>query len=162
MGASSQGGIPYNLANPYCHVAPGITTRATAAGSYILPRADVQLSFAFTSSPGVPLRADWQVPSAIAALSLGRPLSGNTPNVEVNLLAPDQMRSPRVNILDFRVGKILRFGDTRANIALDLYNALNLDTVITQNFNYVPNGAWLVPTEVLTARTAKITVQYDF
>ncbi len=72
------------------------------------------------------------------------------------------MRSPRVNILDFRVGKILRFGDTRANIALDLYNALNLDTVVTQNFNFVPNGAWLVPTEVLTARTAKITVQYDF
>jgi hypothetical protein len=37
-----------------------------------------------------------------------------------------------------------------------------LDTVITQNFNYVPNGAWLVPTEVLTARTAKLTFQYDF
>jgi hypothetical protein len=80
----------------------------------------------------------------------------------VNLLAPDQMKSPRVNILDFRVGKLLRFGDQRANIALDLYNMLNLDTAINQNFNYVPNGAWLVPTEVLTARTAKITVQYDF
>jgi hypothetical protein len=161
-GASSQGGIPYNPANPYCHVAPGITTRATAAGSYIVPRADVQLSFALTSSPGVPLQANWQVPSAIAALSLGRPLSGNAPNVEVNLLAPDQMRSPRVNILDFRAGKILRFGDTRLNVAVDLYNLLNLDTVVTQNFNYVPNGAWLVPTEVLTARTAKLTVQYDF
>ena len=31
-GASSQGGIPYNPLNPYCHVAPGMTTRATAAG----------------------------------------------------------------------------------------------------------------------------------
>ena len=48
------------------------------------------------------------------------------------------------------------------NVAVDLYNVLNLDTVVTQNFNYVPNGAWLVPTEVLTARTAKMTVQYDF
>jgi len=162
MGASSQGGIPYNPANPYCHVAPGITTRATAAGSYLMPRADVQLSFAFTSSPGVPLQANWDVPSAIAALSLGRPLSGNAANVSVNLLAPDQMRSPRVNILDFRVGKLLRFANTRANIALDLFNMLNLDTVVTQNFNYIPNGAWLVPTEVLTARTAKVTVQYDF
>ena len=110
----------------------------------------------------MPLRADWQVPSAIAALSLGRPLSGNAPNVEVNLLAPGEMRSPRVNILDFRAGKLLRFGDTRLNVAVDLYNVLNLDTVVTQNFNYVPNGAWLVPTEVLTARTAKLTVQYDF
>jgi hypothetical protein len=161
-GASSQGGIPYNPANPYCHVAPGITTRATAAGSYIVPRADVQLSFAFTSSPGVPLEARWQVPSAIAALSLGRPLSGNAPNVQVNLLEPGAMRSARVNILDFRAGKLLRFGDRRLNVAVDLYNVLNLDTVIDQNFNYVPNGSWLVPTSVLTARTAKLTVQYDF
>jgi hypothetical protein len=78
-GAFSQGGIPYNPTNPYCHVAPGITTRATAAGSYIVPRADVQLSFAFTTSPGVPLRADWQVPSAIAALSLGTRCPGTCP-----------------------------------------------------------------------------------
>jgi hypothetical protein len=27
---------------------------------------------------------------------------------------------------------------------------------------FVPGGNWLVPTSVLTARTAKITVQYDF
>jgi hypothetical protein len=43
-----------------------------------------------------------------------------------------------------------------------MYNFLNLDTVITQNFNYIPNGRWLVPTAVLTARTVKLTVQYDF
>ena len=145
------------------HESRTVTTRPASRPArlppvHIVPRADVQLGFAFTSSPGVPLQANWDVPSAIAALSLGRPLSGNAPNVSVNLLAPDQMRSPRVNILDFRVGKLLRFGNTRANIALDLYNMLNLDTVITQNFNYVPNGAWLVPNEVLTARTAKLTL----
>ena len=69
---------------------------------------------------------------------------------------------PRVNQLDFRVGKILRFGSQRANISLDLFNALNKDTVLTYNQNFVPGGAWLVPTTVLTARTAKITVQLDF
>jgi hypothetical protein len=165
-GASSQGGIPYDPANPYCYVAPGITTRWTAAGTYTVPKVDVQLAASFTSSPGVPLRADWQVPSAVAALSLGRPLSGNAPNVSVNLLAPDQMQTDRVNILDFRVGKVLRFGGNRALIALDLYNAPNLDTVLNYAVNnvvtYVPNGRWQVPVTVLTARTAKITVQYDF
>jgi hypothetical protein len=161
-GASSQGGIPYNPLNPYCHNAPGITTRATAAGTYIVPRADVQVAFTFTSSPGVPLQANWNVPSAVAALSLGRPLSGNAPSVEVNLLAPGQMRSPRVNILDFRFGKILRFGDKRANVAVDLYNILNLDTVLNQNYTFVPGGQWLVPTEVLSPRTAKLTLQVDF
>jgi len=44
----------------------------------------------------------------------------------------------------------------------DVYNLLNLDTVLTHNENLVPNGTWLVPTSVLTARAAKITVQYDF
>jgi len=73
----------------------------------------VQLSFAFTSSPGVPVEARWQVPSATAALSLGRPLSGNAPNVQANLIEPGAMRSPRVNTLDFRVGELLRRGDTR-------------------------------------------------
>ena len=36
------------------------------------------------------------------------------------------------------------------------------DTVLAYNQNFVPGGNWLVPTSVLTARTAKITVQYDF
>ena len=161
-GASSQGGIPYNPVNPFCHVAPGITTRATAAGSYIVPRADVQLAFAYTSSPGVPLQANWVVTSDIARPSLGRPLSAAGGSVTVNLLEPGQMRSPRVNILDFRAGKLLRFGNRRANIAVDFYNVLNLDTVLGQNETFVPGGQWLVPTEVLTARTAKLTVQYDF
>jgi hypothetical protein len=102
------------------------------------------------------------VPNAVAAQSLGRNLSGNAPFAQVNLLAPGQMRSQRVNILDLRIGKLLRFGEARANIALDLYNALNLDTVLNQNFTFVPGGQWLVPTGVLTARTAKITLQYDF
>jgi hypothetical protein len=161
-GAPSAGGIPYDPANPYCYVAPGVTTRLTAAGTYTIPKLDVQVAGTLTSSPGIPLQANWNVPSAVAALTLGRPLAGNAPNVTVNLLAPDQMTSDRVNILDFRVGKVLRYGRTRTLIALDLYNAPNLDTAITQNFTYVPGGQWLVPTQVLTARTAKITVQYDF
>jgi hypothetical protein len=43
-----------------------------------------------------------------------------------------------------------------------MFNALNADTVLTYNQAFTPGGAWLVPNTVLTARTAKITVQYDF
>jgi hypothetical protein len=161
-GTSAQGGIPYDPANPYCYVAPGITTRLTAAATYTIPKLDVQVSNTLTSSPGVPLQANWNVPSATAAQTLGRPLAGNAPNVMVNLLEPGQMRSPRVNILDFRIGKVFRQGGNRALVAVDLYNALNLDTVLVYNQTYVPNGSWLIPQNVLTARTAKLTVQYDF
>ena len=66
-----------------------------------------------------------------------------------------------------RFGKVLRFGGQRATVSLDMFNALNADTVLTYNQAFNPStptatGAWLVPTTVLTARTAKITVQYDF
>jgi hypothetical protein len=161
-GTSAQGGIAYDPTNPFCHNAPGVTTRFTTAATYTIPKVDVQFASTLTSSPGVPLQANWNVPNAIAAQSLGRPLAGNAPNITVNLLEPGVMRSDRVNILDFRVGKVLRHGNNRMLVALDLYNALNLDTVLSYNQNYVPNGSWLIPMTVLTARTAKITLQYDF
>ena len=116
----------------------------------------------FQSQPGIPLSANYNVPSAVAAASLGRPLSNNAQFVTVNLLKPGEVRAERDNRLDVRVGKILRLGSNRANVSLDIYNLLNLDTVLTYNQTFVPNGNWLVPTSVLTARTAKITVQYDF
>ena len=46
----------YGPVNPNCHYQPGVTTRATAAGSYTIPKIEVLLSDAFQSSPGVPLR----------------------------------------------------------------------------------------------------------
>jgi len=152
----------YSPLNPFCHVEPGITTRFTSAGSYVIPKVDVMLSGTFQSSPAEPLQANWTVSNAIVQQTLGRPLAGGAPNITVNLLAPDQMRGPRVNQLDLRVGKVLRFASQRATVSVDMFNALNADTVLTYNQAFTPGGAWLVPTTVLTARTAKITVQYDF
>jgi hypothetical protein len=100
------------------------------------------------------------------AQTLGRPLAGNAPNVTINLITPGQLYSDRVNELDFRAAKILRFGRTRLNFAVDLLNALNLSTILVPNQNYNPTGPWLAPTgsqtPVMTARTGKITVQFDF
>jgi hypothetical protein len=47
----------------------------------------------------------------------------------VRAIGPTDIRSDSVNELDFRVAKILRLGRTRANVARDLFNALNLDTI---------------------------------
>ena len=64
------------------------------------------------SQPGPELLANWVVPNAVIQPSLGRPLSGGAANVTVNLLNPGQMYGDRVNQLDLRVAKILRFGRT--------------------------------------------------
>jgi hypothetical protein len=152
----------YSAVNPYCHYAPGITTRATAAGSYTVPKVDVLLSAAFQSSPGTPLAANYTIPSATIAQTLGRAPSGNVTQVIVNLVKPGDIWGERVNQLDFRIGKVLRFARQRATISADLFNALNKDTILTYNQAFVPGGNYLVPLTVLTARTTKITVQWDF
>jgi hypothetical protein len=163
VGFATASEVPaYSPVNPYCRFAPGVTTRFTAAGSYTIPKIGVLVSSTMQSGPGEPLAANWTVSSAVVAQTLGRPLAGNAPNVTVNLLEPTAMRFPRVNQIDFRLGKILRLGTQRASVSVDLFNVMNFDTVLNYNQAFIPGGAWLVPTSVLTARTAKFTLQYDF
>ena len=64
--------------------------------------------------------------------------------------------------LDFRVGKILRFGKTRTLVSADLYNSLNSSAVLTYNNAFVPNGTWLQPQTVLTGRLIKIAAELTF
>jgi hypothetical protein len=80
----------------------------------------------------------------------------------VNLLAPGEQFGDRVNEIDLRVAKLLRFGRTRANVGFDLYNLLNSSAVLSYNQTFVPGGPWLQPLLVLTPRFVKFTAQLDF
>ena len=81
----------------------------------------------------------------------------------VNLVTPGTLYGDRVNELDLRVSKILKFGRTRTKISLDLYNALNANPVLTYNQTYSPTATtWLNPTSVLAARVIKIGASLDF
>ena len=97
---------------------PGQSTRVTAAGSYTIPKIDVLLSGDVPERPGVPLAANCdRVQRRRGAVARAGRWSNNAPNVTVNLLEPGEMYVERVNQLDFRVGKILRFGRQRANVS---------------------------------------------
>ena len=54
---------------------------------------------------------------------------------------------------------MLRAGRTRTVLSLDIFNALNSDAPLTANQTYT---AWLAPTEILNARMAKISLQFDY
>ena len=163
-GAANVGaGIAFNPVNPYCHVAPGVTTRATALGTYTVPKLDVQISGTLQNSPGLPVAANYTYTNAQVRQWLGRDLAqGANGQITVNLLEPGAIYSDRVNEVDVRVGKNLRFGKTRGQVALDVYNLLNANTAITLNQTLQVGGLWLAPTAIMTARIAKITVQWDF
>lgn len=148
--------------DPYCHNDPGFVTRVTGLTAYTVPKLDVLLSGTFRSDQGLPLAANYVVSTAEAARTLGRPLSGNAPNVIVNLIEPGALRGDRTNVFDLRVAKILRFGRTRTNVGVDVYNFLNSSAVLTYNQAYNHTGNWLVPTTVVSGRFGKISVSIDF
>jgi hypothetical protein len=143
-------------------VAFGILTQFRGLSAYVVPRADIQLAATFQSKPGAMLAANYAAPNSVVAPSLGRNLSGNASNVTINLVPPGTMYGDRINELDFRIGKILRFGGARSLVAVDIYNALNSSAVLTYNPAFVPGGTWLQPLTILTPRLIKLTAEIDF
>ena len=99
-------------------------TQVKFLGSYTVPRVDVQVSGTVQSVPGPQIGATYVASNALVAPSLGRSLSGNAANVNVALVEPGTMYGDRLNQVDLRVGKILKFGKTRTAVNLDLFNAL--------------------------------------
>jgi hypothetical protein len=147
------------VTNPYCRVQENFLTQIKLIGSYVIPRVDVQLSAAFRNEPGPVRAANYPATNADIAPSLGRSLSGGARNITVNLVEPGTQFGERMNQLDLRFAKILRFGRTRATASVDLYNALNANSVLTESAAF---GNYLQPQNILNARFAKVGVQFDF
>ena len=78
-------------------------------------------------------------------------------------MAPGDVLGDRINQLDFRVSKVLRFGNRRANVGVDIFNVFNANPVSQYFQTYSGSGAtWLQPTSLVSARFAKLSLQFDF
>jgi hypothetical protein len=78
---------------------------------------------------------------------------------------PGTVYGDRINAVDMRFSKVLRFGLKRANVGVDLYNIFNANTPTNYEtvFDPATNGArWLQPTGVLSPRFARVNMQLDF
>src|SRR6185503_15843801 len=82
------GGVGGNPSTRFCHVETALIgqTQVKLLGTYLVPRADINLAATFQSTPGPQIAANYLAPSALVASSLGRPLSGGAANVTVNLV----------------------------------------------------------------------------
>ena len=125
--------------NPYCHTDPGFITKITGIGSYVVPKIDVLIAGTVRSDQGAPLRATWNVPLATISQALGRPAVAAGTTIATDIVAPGQVWGDRVNELDFRFGKILKFGRMRTNVGIDIFNVLNQAAVLTYNQTYNPD-----------------------
>jgi len=149
--------------NTYCHNEPGYITKANAIASYMMPKVDVLVAMTLRSDQGAPLQANYNAPSATVVVpALGRAVTGGAATTAINLIAPGQVWGDRVNELDFRFAKILRFGRMRVNAGIDVYNILNQAAILTYNQTFTPGGSWLAPTSVLSPRFMKVSAQIDF
>jgi hypothetical protein len=149
--------------NPWCDTSSGWVTRATALGSYTIPKIDVQVAGTLRSDQGAPLAANWTAPNS-ATVGLNRPFAGiGGQTITVNLIEPGTLYGDRVTQIDMRFAKILRFGRTRTTVGLDVYNIANSAAILTYNQTFVPTtDTWLRPNSVLQARFMKLSAQMDF
>ncbi|HKE83068.1 MAG TPA: carboxypeptidase regulatory-like domain-containing protein [Vicinamibacterales bacterium] len=158
--------------NPYCHVDPGFVTKVTGLASYTIPRIDVLIAGTIRSDQGSPLRATWNAPKGqctagvcdpgTISAALGRTAQGAGSTIAVDLIQPGEKWGDRVNEVDLRFAKVVRFGRTRTHVGIDIFNVLNSDAILTYNQTFAPGGAWLAPQSVLTPRFVKVSAQIDF
>jgi hypothetical protein len=166
---------------PSCKVDEPWVWALRGLANYTVPKIDVQVSGVFRSqaniaatndpaSTGQSMAANLIVPTANVQAALGRPLAGNAQNVTVNLALPGDVYPERLNTVDMRIAKVLRFGRTRSNVGIDLYNLFNANTgtVFNQVYgtltpaNTVNSTAWLRPTSILNARFLRFNATVDW
>jgi hypothetical protein len=167
-----------------CHVTEPWMTSFRGLVAYTVPKIDVLVSAQLRSlnaanalpglvgstsaTNGASLNANVAVPNSVVQASLGR-LPGTalvTQTTTVNLLEAGQLYpDERINQVDMRFAKIVRFASTRADIGVDLYNLFNTNdgTAFQQNFDYSTNGAaWLRPTSIVAPRFVRFNVTFSF
>jgi hypothetical protein len=143
----------------YCHNVSNFLHQVKLLGTYVVPRIDMNVAATLQSNPGPNVTAAYIVQNAQVIPSLGRPLSGGAQNVTVNVVEPNTLYSDRVNQLDIRLGKTVRFGNRRVLVNFDISNALNSSVILQLNNNY---AVWQTPQRIMDARLFKFSGQFDF
>jgi hypothetical protein len=166
-----------------CDVTEPWMTSVRGLVSYTVPRVDVLVSAQMRSlnpanrpgagstsaTNGASLNANTAVPNAVVVQLLGRTPGTTLPTqtTTVNLLTDGQLYpGERVNQVDMRFGKIVRFSDRRLDFGVDLYNLFNTNqaTGFDQSFDYgvAGGGEWLQPTAIVAPRFARFNVTVSF
>ncbi len=167
-----------------CDVTEPLMTSFRGLAAYTVPKVDVLVSAQWRSlnpsnalpglvgevsaTNGASLNATAAVPNTLVQQLLGRlPPGGSAAGTTtVNLVTQGQVYpDERVNQVDMRFAKIIRFGSRRADIAIDLYNVFNTNHVtgFQQTFDWATTGAtWLQPTAIVAPRFARFNVTFAF
>ena len=178
------GSVLANAQKDACAVTEPWLTTYRSSVTYTLPKIDVLLAGSLRSTPnsqpstintfvatnGASVPANYNITTPILqASTLGRALTPGLTFQTVDLTLPGQVYPDRINSVDLRVAKVIRFGRTSTNVGFDFYNLLNANTGTAFNTVYDSNPAtplsqitWLRPTSILQPRFARFNVTVNF
>jgi hypothetical protein len=143
----------------YCRSHNKFLTQVKGFAAYTIPRIDVQVAGTLQSIPGPEITAFRNYTNTEISPSLGRNLSAGAVTANINIVERGRSYGERLNQVDFRVGKVLRFGRSRTTVNFDLFNAFNRDTVLAESNLY---GNWRDAQVIVQGRIAKVSAQFDF
>jgi hypothetical protein len=149
-------------------------TTARGLVSYTIPKADVLVSATVRSTPPLQVTATWQVNTAqVVTPLLGHPPFGSTATTNITLTDNEHKlyMGGRRTTLDMRLAKVIRFGGRRADIGVDLNNALNTNYPTAYNGTFLngtdqPNvvrpSGFLTPTAIYNPRFVRLNFAVNF
>jgi Carboxypeptidase regulatory-like domain len=154
-------GPAYQLAGS-CRKEESWQTQVRGFASYIIPKAEVLVSGIFRFQPNSMFGVGATPEGNSTGLSANYATTLNGAAATVNLLPPGQYFADRINQVDARFGKIVKFGRTSTNIAVDLLNLFNANTGTAFQLNYGDGSTYRNPTAILTPRFVRFNVTVDF
>jgi hypothetical protein len=140
--STSTCGVPSSTALPNLTTPPGLST-------------------VWLISPTTRYAADCKGPCTPGALVIP---NMSAANLSVPLVAPGTEYAERVNQLDLSLGKWFQIGGTRVQGQIDMFNALNRNSVLSvRSLNYptsnAPSPSYLQPQSVLQGRILRFATQ---
>ena len=149
-----------NSYNPFCRVVTEWENLLDVRlrGSVPLPW-KLNASFIYRNTPGAPVDATLAVTSATVRFKDPTRTALTTAQT-VNLYAPNSVFGDRFSQLDVAVSKTFNIGWGRLRTALDVYNALNGNSVQSQISAF--SSRWQRPIGFLDSRLARLTASINF
>jgi hypothetical protein len=136
----------------FCKQVPPFRALYKASAAYTLPH-DVQISGTFQARPGIPIGSYYGINSAIAGIPL------TNPSMTVTVVDPTTQFYDYVTTNDVRIARTFRFEEMRVQPFVEIFNVMDLSTILTRNENIGPN--YFNPTAIVQGRRFQIGVQVD-
>ena len=112
--------------------------------------------------------ADWIIPNSLIQQANGGVLPpGLTPtgNSTIDLTDPQHLifANERRTQMDMRFAKVFRFGRTRTDVGVDLWNIFNTNYATDYEDTYTsPDGTWLNPSAIYPPRFVRLNFTVGF